>query len=272
MMARIYGDTARTRLSRAWQAAQGRSGAAALPSFARYYNSILMRDTPPLRGADHVIFSATRATGFIALSALNAARAAGHEETARFIILGGKKVTDEPPAFTKLLQQSYAAAGIDIPTHPDLKEHDLARIMLRLNGIDSARIITDPDDESKHTQANADVLKRLGFDRIDARLHFHTLAANGYRALGTVARHFSESPALSVTNVFPHGIDRSNWYLNDVARMYASLEAAKALPPSWGGPADYVRRGFMDPVDFARIEQHINRANQVYALQHKLDC
>ncbi len=271
VLLRVYGDTAAVRLGQIWGRAQkGGSSAAAVPAYVAYYNRVLMRDTPPLFAADQVVFSATRATPFIAMSAFHAAARTGHADRTRYIVVGGKAAGDEPAVFTALLRRAYEAAGIRVPDNPDMKEHELARHVHRGLGVDDARIVSDPGDASTHTQGNSAVLRRLGFDRPHARLQIHALAANGYRALGTITRAFSERPALSVTNVFPYGLDRSNWHLNDVARGYASLEAAKALPPPWGGKADYVRRGFMVPVDFVAVENRIEAANKavVWAARH----
>lgn len=227
------------------------------PSLQQRITDEMLFDMPTMGIGPAVIMGATRATALVAAAAVEA----GHT---RFLVVGGKKVGDEDPRFTRLLVRSLNQAGLPPPSDSDMKEYEYAREILHEHfAVPMANIITKPGDTSTNLQQNLEIMG-AGYGRLDG-LEFYTLAGTARRVIGTARKVFgNDSMAIAAHNVFPTGVTRDNWMRDIASTFYAINEAEKVLPKG-DKSSEYESRGFCRPVDLAkeiaRVEAYIAQKN-----------
>lgn len=208
----------------------------------RYLNSQLLFSRPThTKDNPAIILGNTQATAFGVFDAVKA----GHK---KFIVIGGKRVSDEEPRFTDYILPRLEALKAPLPPLPSMTEKDYGRFLLTEHfGISAKNITTFSNDNSRHTSGNMQVLKDNHIDQADAA-EFYTLAGQARRVLMTARKVLGDTPKLTAHNAFPPGVTLKNWFEDATGRAFIAAEAAKILPGPFSKTPLYVRLGYCTPV------------------------
>jgi len=225
-------------------------GPLALDDRVKAINDRMMFSMPYLGMDPAIILGATRATALVAKEAF----CWGHE---KFIVVGGKPVSNENPAFTAFLEHSLKQARLPRPKNLDMTEAEYGRQVLMQLGVRPENIILCEDDKSTNLQQNLEVLKAHGFDKQWAA-EFYTLAGTARRVLATTRKVWGDYCVLSAHNAFPPGVSLKNWSENQITSYYVQMEEVKiAQYTNLAEP----EKGFCLPIDLGR-EIHRGRVFQ----------
>lgn len=221
------------------------------PALQKRVTDELLFDMPTIGTPHAIILGATRATALFVKAAVEAGV---HQ---KFMVVGGKPVNQEDARYAKILDESLEKAGLPAPSRPDMRECEYGAEVLREHfDIAEDRIVTLGHDRSTNFQQNFELLACAGLKKIPA-VDIYTMAATARRVIGT-ARQVLNSDFLIIAahNVYPVGIDHTNWMDDAGSRFYGVSEAEKILAAP-GKASKYEAAGFCRRVDLQREQTRV---------------